>query len=190
MGLWCSDAMAAVRAAASVVGAQAKKSIARVIKRSISKLNAGFGVFWVAVLAIAMNSMPARRLVFSRKHSRNNRLTRFRSCERLICFFASAKPSLGRDEGRFGKAFISASLGVFGSRRAATRVMQDPEKRLPAANIRLYSAGKSSRAWRGKSMHDLLVGIAIRLTRTSFCLICLLSVKQRSIFIIELRQTN
>ena len=150
--------MAGTRAPASVFGAQAKKSTARVIRRSISRDNAGFGAFCAAVFAIATSSRPVKRWLLARKHSRNKRLTRFRSCERLICFFARAKPSLGRQ---------ACALAVLKSSRAATSVTQAPEKRLPAANTRLYSAGKSSRAWRGKLMHDLLVGTASRNHRTN-----------------------
>ncbi len=131
----------------AVFGAAAKKSIALEMRRSISRLKAGLVVFCAAVFAIAMNSSPAKRWVLARKLSRNNRFTRLRSCERLICFFASANPSLGR---------VANRIPTLESNRAATSVTQAPEKRLPAANIRLYSAGKSSRAWRGKSMHDLL----------------------------------
>ena len=148
---------AGARTLASVFGAQAKKSTARVIRRSISKNNAEFGAFCAAVFAIAMSSRPVKRWLLARKHSRNRRLTRFRSCERFICFFASAKPSLG----------WHCSLAVLKSSRAATSVTQAPEKRLPATNTRLYSAGKSSRAWRGKLMHDLLVGTASRKLRTN-----------------------
>ena len=149
-------AIAGAAAPAVVFGAAAKKSIAREIRRSISKIKTGLGVFCAAVFAIAMNSSPAKRWVLARKCSRSKRLTRLRSCDRLICFFASAKPSLGR---------VAKRIPVLESRRAATSVTQVPEKRLPAANIRLYSAGNRSRAWRGKSMHDLLVGTAVRQQR-------------------------
>ena len=153
--------MAGTCAPASVVGAVAKKSTAREISRSISKFSAELEVFCADVFAIAMSSIPAKRWALARKHSRSKRFTRLRSCARWICLFARAKPSRGRNE---GFAWQSCSRT---SNRAATSVTQAPEKRLPAANIRLYSAGKRSRAWRGKSMHDLLVGTTIHNERTN-----------------------
>lgn len=158
MGLWCCGALAGAQALVGVVGAHAKKSMARNMSRSISAISAGFGVCCAAVFAIAINSSPLKSGVEFRKHSRNNRLTRFRSCARLICFFAIASPSLARALGFLrcnGSLVCVSRLSVW--MRAATSVTQFPEKRLPAANIRLYSAGKSSRAWRGKSMHDPLI---------------------------------